>query len=280
MERNPRRRWLLGITAAYLVIVTSGCVPTAEAETMSEHQYGWAQGGPLVTGSGGTALTGRGGAVNMKAELAREDGVTIQFNVSLPSRNVRPHTQATIVSTIAGNEVKRRITVVDGSSITVRGKTIQVQARDYTLPSIDIDHEYNVEILATLGIRASINQPPVLEPLIYATSFANFVAGTFIPVTGTIVVAPGAVAVVPIPEDSGVNSVLVTAGRNNAAGVFDQDDVSCYQVDIAAVIQRVYNPMIYTEFVPIVSNSSGIALLVKAGAPDSVEFAVSFGVDG
>lgn len=235
--------------------------------------FGWSQSGPLRSGSGPKGS--RGVAVGLQANLLHEDSLTIQFTKSGPTANAgNPVTGATIaeiVSSIEGNDVRRRMTVIDGSAITVRGKTINVTVRDFTNSASPLP--YDVSIVASLGVRAANKQPPFITPLEFS------IGGVTSIISGTIPVPTGGTATVNVPEESGVISVYSTAISAASASTIGQNEIRVNHTDAGAVVQKSYNPIIFPDWVPIAPYTTQIQL-INLHPVDTVNFSLAFGIDG
>lgn len=246
----------------------------ASAKYGYESIRGWAQGGELVTGGG---INGSRRGVSLQAALEQEDSVTVQFNVTGPESlvaNIRAVISATLPS---GGSVNRTVTVVDGASITVRGMNVKVMVRDYTISTLSSGVAYQVDILATIGVRASNKQPPLLFPLTYQSALVAPLGVTAI--ASTIIVPAGSTRWTQVPPDSGVNSVYVSC-----IGDAVTPDPARGQIRVThdtaapAITQRNYDPRNFPDWVPLAPNTAFIGLTNISAV--EVQFAVTFGVDG
>jgi hypothetical protein len=232
--------------------------------------YGWSASGDLVTGSG---VSGSQSYVGMQASLPREDSLTVQFNV----QGINPVCRAEITASVQGNRVKRLLSVSDGASITLRGKNIDVRVKDFTStggPFPVAGTKYQVSILGTLGVRAASKQPPLLDPLVYRTT----VGGANIVIDGPILVLAGSTIFVPIPEDSGVNSVFVTVDDGTGVTVFTQNEIVVRHMSIGGTAMKAYSPYIWADWVPVTSNSSFIGITNRSAVEAFAS--ITFGIDG
>ena len=228
---------------------------------------GWAGTADLVTGRGVNAKFSR---FPVQAELEEEGSLTTQFNLIGPTANCR----AEIISLVNGNAVRRVITVIDGASITTRGKNINVRVGDFTDSNISSGEAYQVAVLSTLGIRAGFKQPPYLIPLTFGTQ----VNGPFSPATGVIdISSPGSVYV-PVPENAGVNSVFVTVASIDGTPV-PQESIRVFHLTPGGgLAMNAYDPRNY-DWVPLGPNTTIIQIFNSNSSPD-VQIAVTFGIDG
>lgn len=235
-------------------------------EDLGDEMKGWAASRVLITGAGVNA--GFKG-VMIQAELEYPDSLTTQFNIeSSGPANCR----ARITSLVNGNSIVRVITVVDGATITTRGKNINVELGDFTAGGISNGVEYSVSALATLGVRAGFKQPPYLTPLEYEAiaptpaAAAPIVAAIPIPATN------GEVEVT-VPENAGVTSVFVSM---SSVGLADDGE---YQVEqrIGSTVFQVYDPRNY-DWVPLYPGTNIIRLHNVSSA--EISAMVFFGIDG
>jgi hypothetical protein len=227
---------------------------------------GWSASGDLVTGQG---INGGLKQINLQARLEHEDSLTTQFNIS----GIAASCRAEIVSLLGGNSVRRVVSVIDGMSVTTRGKNISVSVRDFTHPGTSNGKTYQVAILSSLGVRASSGQPPMLAPLIYNVVFND---GIDLPIQGSINVPPASEYFVPIPSDCGVNSVFVSV---YTPGIPDVNDFSANQRNDGSVILSSYDPTAVRGWVPVQPNAFAIGLS-NIDAALTAQFAVTFGIDG
>lgn len=236
---------------------------------------GWATTGELVTGAG---VEGSKKPIHLQANLEHPQSLTVQFSVlvSPSTTQSNPNTRATIVSTVNGNSVQRIISVYDGMSITLRGQSIDVNVRDFTVASVSTGRQYTVGCLATLGVRASWKQPPILTPLTFGTAPTGPFAT---PIVAAIPVPVASSRFLQIPQDAGINSVNVTV--SNTAGVIIPDDNVWVAMENSPgfAIQRIYDPRDY-DWVPIAPNSDIIELRNIGTNGEQALFTVTFGIDG
>jgi hypothetical protein len=235
-----------------------------KVNNMAKPMYGWSASGDLVTGAG---VNGGTAAARLQAVLEREASVTTQFNIT-GAANCR----AEIISSVRGNRVRRLITVTDGASITTRGQTIAISARDFTDSGISNGVRYQVAILSTLGVRAGYKQPPYLTPLTF-----NYQANPIQTYTGSILLPDLAASCdVAVPVDAGVNSVMVTMGEIAGVPIASQ----AVQVSHASPLGTAtpYDPRDY-DWVPLNSNTTSLFIINQVPA-QPVRVSVYFGIDG
>jgi len=223
---------------------------------------GHARTGVLRTGDFRTNIT-------MQGDLQEAQTHTVQFNVTNnPASNNPIRTEAIITWFVGGNTVIRRVSVGDGTSVSGTGNSVHVQIVDRTVDAgfgAPNGVEYTVSVQVAKGVRAAIQQPPILVPI----------PGAFIipPLGGLNEI------LVPVPDDTGIISVLVTA---YAFGLTTIPNCSVSHND-GIVIQKIYNPTVYEDWIPLAPGATVIHLQNRyPGAPGdpSIFFSVTFGIDG
>lgn len=284
MNIHNLSKCLMAVILALAGIMTSGCLYGESDDDMNQHVVqgpnglqgkpisGWGVTNPLTTGPltfPNRYITGGNEKVHLQANLERDDSVTTQFFVS--DTRVRP--VATITSSVNGNSITRRVSVINGASITTRGKTIDVDVKDYTAAGLALNNvSYSVSILATVGVRGSTKMPPLLNPLVFKDN-----AGVIQPIIGMITIPSGQLATIPVPADAGVTSVFVTAIADDTTKIATEDQLRVLQ-KIAGTTVRAYDPRTWNDWVPLEASTDVIEIdNISTG---QYEFAVTFGVDG
>lgn len=150
-------------------------------------------------------VTGQPGGKNMQVEWDSATMRTVSFNLQgNPSVTSVPiKCEALITFAIEGNSFTRRISVVNGCSISAVAQSIQVELTDHTtVPGFPgaLGEQYSVDILTSPGTRAFGHQPPILQQ-------------QAAPIT---IIGPAGFHDFPIPPDSGATSVYVTADFNGS----------------------------------------------------------------
>lgn len=229
---------------------------------------GWSQSGSLRVGG-----PSHGGPSGLNFQISFYDPedprqrpagqYSVMFNVdtrALPVAFRKVNPTARVRFATEGNSVERRISLVNGTTISGVCEHIEVLVTDETQnpgggpvpPGITLD--YTVSILATPGTRPAWSMPPCLR-------------GTALP----IVVLAAGVAAIPIPDDSGVATVAIFA-EPAAGGV-----AAARQLDSSGTVLSSWTPLT-PEYVALLPQATTIQVAnVGAG---TVRFAVLFGVDG
>lgn len=209
------------------------------------------------------------GFYDPRDERQRPAGLySVQFNVDTSKiadpkyKKVNP--VATVRWSVEGNTIQRRLSVVNGTTVTGVCDAVEVVIVDETddvvgpvPPGTALD--YDVTISVVPYPRPSSGSPPILR-------------GNVIPIT----VAGGAGPVaVPVPDDAGVNSVMVLT----AASVGAIPTVSQQHGTLPDTFAT-WTPEGAGRFVPLLPQAGRISL-DNLGAPaTTVDFTVLFGIDG
>lgn len=139
----------------------------------------------------------------LQQAMTQEGGVyTFTFGVANPAA-VIASTLCIIKSNEGGNTVKRKFHVVNGTSITIAGRLVDVRIKDVTPKTLPITGgntpgaltKYTVSVVVQRGTRASDN-----FPTLWAGCFALTNSGGITPLV-----------TVQIPQESGVISAEVCA---------------------------------------------------------------------
>jgi len=184
---------------------------------------------------------------------------TIKFGVTPPTAPDVANPEADITWSVAGNFVTRRVSVVNGASISGTGEAVKVAVRDRTLAGLAGVKSYPVTIMVTPGTRPAIEQPPIL-----AASFFGFglIAGATLPVT--------------IPRDAGPISMNFQAAAVPFAPLADEDLV--IQQFAGATLLTQCNWRDFT-WITIHPNADRVDI-VNTTAATKIFVGMVFGIDG
>lgn len=236
---------------------------------------GWSQSGDLITGNKG---------LNVKLDADFELGAhgpgtyTVQFGVQLPSGATLfgNQVQADISWSVAGNTIRRRVTVGNGTSVTGVGEAVSVAVTDVTDPAFfPAGNRYTVSISVVRGNRANYAIPPFLVGAKSATPGANNSS------PGTYLVAPGTSIDVPIPTDVGIVSAMVVV-EDPSIPPTDADLLAAtvFAENTALGITGVaWHPKLMPTWVPLTPGLNLLTLANRNGAANII-YTVYFGVDG
>lgn len=188
---------------------------------------------------------------------------TVQFNVLSPdARYKKVNPTATVTWSSEGNGVQRRLSVVDGASISGVADHVTVRVVDETADvggdMIATPVDYFVTILVAPFPRPARGAPPYLR-------------GTAVPV----VVAGGASSALAVPNDSGVTTACILAVAEDGG--------------LPRVTQRSFDPgIVFSRYVP--DNSSWVGLFpqtvdlllenVSIDPASTVTYSALWGIDG
>jgi hypothetical protein len=208
---------------------------------------GWAGGNQLVVGDS----TGSVGFQRSFYHANESDGEqeedasvrTVTFQV-----NGFGFPEAVITAAVAGNAVRRRITVANGTSISLPASTINVDVKD-NAPAGEFTggDKYGVSITCAPGTRGGSMQVPGLV-LRDATNNVD------------IDVANGATVQIAVPPDAG-GIALNFAARATQAGIvpIPAGSVAIQQCR-GAVVLKEYDPVVFGQWVPLIGGSDNIKI--------------------
>lgn len=217
----------------------------------------WGQSGTLTPGN-------QGQAVSMQATFEEFSNYTVQFNLTgpdiNPSSTLIRKAEAVVTWSIAGLFVSRRVSCVNGISITGTAEAVSVKVVDASLLLDAYPRDpYLVSIQATKGTRPSIQQPPTLD-----TPSVSLDAGPV--VSGDIL----------IPQDAGAVSLFTTV---TAASALTPEQVTVLIRNQGGIVLREYSPLVNTSWVPLPAGATKLRLRSGVLAPVT-NWAMTFGIDG
>lgn len=187
---------------------------------MIDKRDGWSASGTLRTFNPHIA-------VNLQKEFPVAGNYTVQFGVIRPPtiHNIRP--EAVVTWSVNGNDVVRRITIGNGTSITGQAESVNVRVFDSLVtgsPGIPGD-EYIVSAQVVKGIRANPGQQsPIYVPNTVLVGGVEQVVGAaiFLPAATTAVFTSpeGATQVIGLIQNGPVtvlldNTNLMMSAQNN-----------------------------------------------------------------
>jgi hypothetical protein len=155
---------------------------------------GWSKTGKLRTG-----LPQEQG-LTMQAQFTQDIGgsgaqyYTVQFSVKPPKTGFF-EAVADVIWSVEGVDVRRKISIVNGATISGTAQAVKVSVVDTTDRNVLPHEEYEVDIAVTPGVRPAQQQPPRLFGGVFS------------------IPAEGPSINVPIPQDAGVISVNISAYR-------------------------------------------------------------------
>lgn len=225
---------------------------------------GWAQTGKLRTGNPNQTVA-------FGANFPHAHYYTLQFAVVRPNTPVASQNQvaveALIVWSVAGNQVKRRVSVGNGTSISGPGEAVSVTIYDKTQNNGQtMGVEYDVTVQLTPGSRPSTTQPPTLTPDMFLPSVLPIIPG-------------GALVNIPIPLDAGAISFEIEATST--------DETSLQFLTIeqrvagsATTFKSISYPFAGGRFIALAPQADHLDIFLDAAAPANVNVAIAFGIDG
>jgi hypothetical protein len=218
------------------------------------------QGGPSIQ----TPLPGMG---NYTVEFSVSNRQIVPPGVALG--NITP--VATISWALAGNQFTRKVSVFDGASITGCAEHVTVSLSDETDP---LDLTDVTDYIASISVAAGVRGPTGLPPT-YQTYINHFGVVAY----GSVIVPSANVFAIPVPQDAGIASVMITSAINGGPTPGSPPDLVTQQDWQAVPAElKVYQPNMY-GFVPVSASCKNI-LLAANDTANSTTFSITWGIDG
>lgn len=244
---------------------------TDSNQRINSRSGGWSQSTRLVTG--------RTASVNSLQFSDNESSeFTVQFEIAGSTATAAIQCEATVCFQCEGNKAQRRISIVNGVSITGRGQGVMVLLKDNTSPLLrpsPLELEYTVDVLASRGVRAFSGYQPILRaPLPSVTSGGASIssAGSFpIPATETRYVG--------IPQDAGAFSAGVFICSSVIPPIVDPNVIVTARSSIfPAVALKIWNPFINPGYMPLPPGADELVIVNASGT--AVYASVDYGIEG
>jgi hypothetical protein len=249
------------------------------ALSLQTHIRGWSQSGRLTL----DFSNGVGGLVpqvvkpvTCQAVFPKDTSTmyTVQLSVTPPTGPKRLDgffaAYAEVKWSVAGNFIRRVVSLNSGQSISGSGEGVKVTLFDAT-PLIDNSDQtglltYPCDILIVPGSRASNSTSPTNTPAIsYQNGIAQNLSVTW-----------------PVPSDAGVISVRVDTALFTAAGNPEaSNDMVVQQLDQINRILKQYRAADYPAFVPLHPACVNVAVYnLSADAGSLGSASIVFGIEG
>jgi len=245
---------------------------THQSVPSTDKKDGWSVGRVLASGD-------KSIIASLQADFIQKPGMyTAQFSLApidlTPPPPIFPNppntfapikAEAEITWAVEGNTIVRKISVSNGVTISGPGQAVHIVIKDASVispslpPHTVLGQKYFVAVTLTPGVRPSDTLPPVLFQ-------ANAVLG----------IPAGGAALIDIPQNVGVKSVLVTVADVAGNSILEQH-AQTGQLGPAGNTMTLYDPRAF-GFFPVLPGAVGIELLNKSGV--TLVFSVLFGVDG
>jgi hypothetical protein len=262
----------VAIPACYAEVKKEDYDMTHQSVPSTDKKDGWSVGRVLASGD-------KSIIASLQADFIQKPGMyTAQFSLApidlTPPPPIFPNppntfapikAEAEITWAVEGNTIVRKISVSNGVTISGPGQAVHIVIKDASVispslpPHTVLGQKYFVAVTLTPGVRPSDTLPPVLFQ-------ANAVLG----------IPAGGAALIDIPQNVGVKSVLVTVADVAGNSILEQH-AQTGQLGPAGNTMTLYDPRAF-GFFPVLPGAVGIELLNKSGV--TLVFSVLFGVDG
>jgi hypothetical protein len=233
---------------------------------------GWSAAGKLIVGANvgiGDVSEGQE-AVSLDVNFHHPSTYTLQFFTdALQNENpsgVAIRTLAEVIWSVAGNSVRRLISLNYGVALTGSGEGVHVRMFDFSSDAL-IKSMYTVKCLLSPGPRGQFSQPPFLE------IDNDLIRG--LPVFTTI--NAGAFADFVIPPDAGVNSVYFTISAALFTTIL-QGQILAVQRGPTGQTQKAGNYDIINQWWPVSPGATHIRIFNNTAVQITVT--PSWGIEG
>lgn len=235
-------------------------------------QRSWQQSGTITVG-GGQPFT-------MQADFGEADTYTVGFLPPFANGNdaaVRP--TALIMWNVEGSYRSVRCSIVGGMSLTAAAQGVKIIISDDT-PSagkyVPVGTQYAVGCQVARGTRGATTIAPFFIP----SSFAS-----------PQILTAAQPLLLPIPENSGVQSVLVAVTASALGSIKPPvpGDVTVFQLATSPTpnnpaaqptLVNAYDPVINPMWWPIAPGCNELKIVAASAGTNTVNCQVMFGVDG
>ena len=218
----------------------------------------------LTTANNAPALTGPSVPL-LQANFDSAEYYTVQFGITYPDPPTLQIANpiATLIWSVEGNNIRRKINVGNGTVISAPGEAVAIYVQDATPNTAPAGNKYNVQGQVTRGVRPSSTIPPTLRPANPFDRVFNLAAASFVQI--------------PIPQNAGVVSAFVMATY-----VTTGNPVDCQvsAVDAGAFAYTTWDPSVDTGFVALPPNATILLIANRAAAANTLILSVIFGIDG
>lgn len=176
---------------------------TGRRRIFQNHKKAWSASGQLVTGTDDNLVH-----LQCNFEGAPEY-YTLQFSINYPPSfdfGLADYAEAIaeVIWAVEGNQIRRLISITNGTVISGCGQGVSVRIYDWSNPS-GAQQAYDVSVQVTKGARPSQNLPPVFD-LNTEVGALNEGRGQ----ANRLQVAPGTSEFLQPPVNAGINSFFFT----------------------------------------------------------------------
>jgi len=204
---------------------------------------------------------------SLQVDFPKSEDYTIEFNLKFnqgaqPNGSTIVRAEALIIWSVAGNDVTRRVNIGNGVSVTGVGEAVKIYMQDVTTAiggAAAVDYEVSAQVAP--GSRASVQQPPTLNPS--GNPAATILGG-------------GASVNYPIRADAGIISVNVKIATFNANTPIPDQTIHVFH-EQGLVVLKEYDPRA-EPWVAVAPGAQNVRVQ-NFGAFNIVVQAV-FGIDG
>lgn len=237
--------------------------------TVGVKKQGWSASGTLVGQEKWPTNDTGNREVSLQVDFPQAGAYTVQFNLTpkLPLTNHPVVAEASLLWSVEGNLVQRKVTVGNGTSISGVGQAVKVVVKDRTpATGPQESQEYVVGISVAPGTRAN--------PLVPATIINPTQKRVTVPAAGSVDIA--------IPQGAGVSSVYIGITSGAGGAPIPDHSVRCILEASGGTTESVFTPADAggnTSWVPV-SGGSTTLRIINTNAGFALDASPVFGVDG
>jgi hypothetical protein len=232
------------------------------------HSGGWSKSGDLEQGNPLKDLS-------LQCNFPQAGFYTVQFGVQVDPAILVPDITAEVTWSVEGNDVRRKISVANGVTISGTGQACRVVIRDETAGIVPPGPLYAVFALVSPGTRPGSHIRPLLR-----TPWPVQTAAIPAAILGDVaIIPPGGTANIDVPVNAGATSVDVEGILNGAHAPIVLTDLEVAQIASPPFPIKGYYPWIETGFVPLAPKTRTI-FVSNASAVDTIVASVLWGIDG
>jgi hypothetical protein len=209
---------------------------------------------------------------NLQVENLDPGEYTVQFSVLNASPGAGgtlqvPAPRAEVVWKVAGQQLRRLVSVVNGAGISGVAEAVHIKIQDQSgvFSSLIAGATYKVVGTLSRGTRATTMQPPTLISLP-----AQLIQ------TGS----PSNPLILQVPQDAGVISTYIEVGQNIGGSPIPVGDVVAYFFDAGGTVRGATFPLIQTGWVPLPAGTFTVQVRTTQPAPDSIFVQPIWGIEG
>jgi hypothetical protein len=212
--------------------------------------------------------------LSMQANFPVAGFYTVQFGVEQdPSFLTNPDIIADVTWSVEGNDIRRKISVGNGTTISGTGQACSVKVRDASIFG-PVGQVYTVKALLSPGVRPGSLSRPFLRGIDW--DLTSIIAPSALINQYLVSIGAGQSVRINVPVNAGVISADVEATLSSGL-TLDPTFVGVGQLNLSGLFKSYY-PLVETGFVPVYPSST--FLIISNAAATPIVVSVLWGIDG